>query len=115
MTKAASRGMQDATTSSVASSTPRFKDKVKALAAEAELAEAQVNLEEQSQDEHSLATALLVSGHPVAFCGEFPIWRMLYWRRPRKCHGRLAGPDARASYATHMRTCWPMQSSTSWC
>lgn len=48
---------------------PRFKDKFKAVVAEAESAQAQAIQAEQAQDARSLATDLLINGFPAAFCG----------------------------------------------
>ena len=48
---------------------PRFKDKFKHVAADAELAQAQAVWQAQSQDAASLATDLLINGYPAAFCG----------------------------------------------
>jgi hypothetical protein len=56
-----------------ASPTPeklKFKDKLKTIIAEAEVAQAKALREEQTQDARSLATDLLVQGYPSAFCGE---------------------------------------------
>jgi hypothetical protein len=47
----------------------RFKDKLKHVIAEAEVAQAQAIRDEQTQDVRSLATDLLMSGFPGAFCG----------------------------------------------
>lgn len=54
---------------------PRFKDKFKHVAADAELAEAQAVRQAQSQDAASLATDLLINGYPAAFCGTRRVWR----------------------------------------
>jgi hypothetical protein len=48
----------------------KFKDKLKNIIAEAEVAQAKALREEQTQDARSLATDILVQGHPSAFCGE---------------------------------------------
>lgn len=48
---------------------PRFKDKFRAVLADAELQQAQAIRAEQEQGLCSLATNLLVNGFPEAFCG----------------------------------------------
>jgi hypothetical protein len=74
-----------------ASPTPdklKFKDKIKNIIVEAEIAQAKALREEQTQDARSLATDLLVQGYPSAFCG-----KVLLRHRESIHHYTVAAPN----------------------
>ena len=60
--------------------TRQFKDKLKDAIAEAEVAQARALRAEQAHDARSLATDLLVQGHPHAFCGVPPTCGLCFSR-----------------------------------